>query len=541
MIGSYLKKNLQRWKEDKSHAFGMYALGVALWSHLKDTGWQLELRNELNAKLPEIASALDEPFFKPKPEGTYPPKWPKSNDGKVRSVFFPPYYGLWRMERSNALMFLPLLVSKDGSTFLRINELSESIIGRLGLAFNQLLNEIKDTDNPETGLIGYFNTLESKLPQKDWGLSAEFLALLELPAVIQLILDTGRNESFLREKSDTLRNSLVDTLADYPKYRQVFRYSHGLSCGSFLSSGISTRVCPEDVEALDKCITHAHNHFSTEMELYGLAKAIYRYAPVSEGMPNFSAEYPQDAKYLTALFVEKLLSGEHSEDLWDEKRHKCTIAFFDSENAKKFYISRYGEDNTHDTLITRIENVSGNFEDGPKLALDLGCGAGQCAKWLFEHGFSVHLVDDSKEMIALAKATMKNSLEPSTQNNKYEFHKLDAKLIHTHFANVKFNLIVANALLVHISPRHAGELFAKIYDLLVPNGRFFVNFKLRDHTLISMDNRYFAYYRESSVPEAMLRHAGFQIDEIALRLNNKTLYDVPMSILWANFYCRRPG
>ena len=87
-----------------------------------------------------------------------------------------------------------------------------------------------------------------------------------------------------------------------------------------------------------------------------------------------------------------------------------------------------------------------------------------------------------------------------------------------------------------------GSAFAICLGLLGPfptGGVFFVNFKLRDHTLISLDGRYFAYYRDASVPLTMLRNAGFHIDEIALRWNDRTLYDVSKSIQWANFYCRR--
>ena len=105
----------------------------------------------------------------------------------------------------------------------------------------------------------------------------------------------------------------------------------------------------------------------------------------------------------------------------------------------------------------------------------------------------------------------------------------------------KFSIITANALFVHIPPDRAPGVLKAIRPLLTDEGVFFVNFKINDHSLISSDGRYFAYYRDATMPEAMLRNAGFVIDEIALRSSERTMYGSMRRIQWANFYCRCPA
>jgi SAM-dependent methyltransferase len=157
------------------------------------------------------------------------------------------------------------------------------------------------------------------------------------------------------------------------------------------------------------------------------------------------------------------------------------------------------------------------------------------AKWLMKRGFDVTLVDGSTEMIQRAKATL-GRVSPK----KATFTCEDVRQMDRYLERSSFNLVIANALLVHIAPKHAAELISKIYDVLKPGGHFFFNLKIRDHTLVSLDGRYFAYYPDITSPRSMLRVAGFEVDEIALRENHMTCYGVPKDIHWANFYCRKP-
>lgn len=546
----YIKDNLDNWQDDESHLFGMYASGVALWSRLehldKDVeSWMdrehladvHELRTELNSVLKSMAQTLgQEAAYQPMPQGTHPNTTGAVAGGDLMVEFFRPYYDWWRMERSNALMFLPLLISQDGKTFLRGGELRGPIKARLGYTLNQLLNEIKESNDPETGLIYYYNHPSLALRPRDWGLSAELLSLLELPAIEHLILQAGGNEDNLNHSKQILRCALLNTLADYPKHQKVFKFTHGLSCGGFLGSGIASRICPEHVVKLDKKIVSAMDQKSTEKALYRLSIEITRTAPSLARVADYEDQEDYEAKGLTELFVSKLVAGEHSTTGWDEELHRNTIDFFDY--CADVYNRRYNFDKIHATLVTRIEDVSGTFDDGPKHALDLGCGAGQCARWLYEHGFSVDLVDASWKMLEFAEAAMADAT-PKHDSCEFNTYEQDVRHLSSEIKERKYDLVVANALMVHIDPEQVSKLLGNIYSVLKPAGRFYVSFKLRDHTLISLDDRYFAYYRDSSIPEALLRNAGFHIDEIAVRWNNKTLYGIPKVIHWANFYCRR--
>ena len=529
-MADYLCSVLSRWKEDQTHLFGTYASAVALWERLATTpdAQSKPLRSELNKRLPVIAAALTDLWFRPDPEGTYPGA--NMLDGKIMASFFVPYYRLWRMERSNALMMLPLLVSEDGKRFTRKSDLKSTEWSRLSGELVAMLEEVDSQDGTTSGLVRYCDQMRDPKAPRDWGLSAELLGLIEMPAIADLLLTAGLSATDLDEKKRVLKQSLLKTLVDVSKHREVFKFSHGISCGAFLRSDVVDRICHEHVVELDQYIVRAMAHGSTEKALHELAMQIWTGKPADRDGEDWR-RWDFETKQLTDLFVSKLASGKYTSDHWTQTSHAETIRFFDSA-AGRLHDAHYRKNGSHDTLFTRLEDVSGHFGAEAKYALDLGCGAGVCARWLVEHGFRVHLVDDSTTMLDLAKRNLKD-----IGGGRCEFTKMDARKID--FKSETFDLVVANALMVHIAPMHAGDLFAKVRSILKPGGRFFVNFKLGDHTLQSLDDRYFAYYENRNTPEAMLRNAGFIIDEIALRWNDRTCYGVSKSIQWANFYCRR--
>ena len=99
--------------------------------------------------------------------------------------------------------------------------------------------------------------------------------------------------------------------------------------------------------------------------------------------------------------------------------------------------------------------------------------------------------------------------------------------------------IFASAMMVHVPKERANDIYSKFYRLLKPEGLLFVNFKIGDHSLISMDGRFFEYYRDESYPMTQLSNNGLRIEEVIWSINSRTMYDDPKMIRWANFFCRK--
>lgn len=543
-VVDYLLKVIPTWTKDKSHLFGMYASAVALWRVLGELpcdslpGKSSSLRTCLDAHLPEMATLLRNVHYKPKPEKTYTGHLVHE---QILASFFIPYYDLWRMERSNALMFLPLLLDESGSRFTRQDDLPHAVKQRIVTSLRHLMNEVEqDTTDSSKGLIRYHNSVGRTQAPRDWGLSAELLRLLDMPAIQALLQDAGVEETALNQRRSILRRSLRETLANYGKYHPVFRFTHGLSVGAYLSEQVARRISPRQMTVLDEQIRVAGEQACSEQALHRLAQCILTGEFVTDRNDNdkedessIEANEANEAKMLTELFVRTLAAGDHaSGEHWQEGSYRDTIAYFDRPAARVNPATRSG---IHDTLFLRLLHVFGPSKERGCLALDLGCGDGSTAKWLVNKHFHVTLVDGSKEMLRRAKETLRN-----VGPGKAEFVEGDVRNIGNDLTKGPFDLVIANALFVHIAPEEAAELISKIYKVLNPGGHFFFNVKLRDHTLVSLDGRYFAYYPDIIAPRSMLRGAGFDLDEVALRDNHRTCYGVPKDIHWANFYCSKP-
>jgi SAM-dependent methyltransferase len=535
----YLLEVLPRWREDKSHLFGMYASAVALWRVLGQLPADALLSKfailikGLEAQLPNMAWRLQDVMYEPMPEKTYSGSLVHN---QVSASFFIPYYGWWRMERSNALMFLPLLLDESGSRFAREHELPHEVKRRIGASLAHLLEEITDSKDLSEGLIRYHESVGGTQASRDWGLSAELARLLDMPLIQALIKDTGVQEAALLRKISVLRRALRETLVDYRKYHDVFRFIHGLSAGAYLGEHVVPRISQTQVTVLDDQIMNAVNKFCSEKTLHRLAQCILTGRRVTM-REDQAGESTDEAKMLTELFVRTLASGDHiSKEHWNETSYERTIAYFDRPDVMSNPAALDG-DSIHDTLFLRLEHVSGRFKENRICAADLGCGYGLASKWLADRCIQLTLVDGSTGMLERAKVVLKG-IPPSEVDFKYVCD--DVRGMNRYLTNDSFDLVIANAVFVHVAPMHAADLIVKIYNILKPGGHFFFNLKIRDHSLVGLDGRYFAYYPDITSPRSMLRVAGFEIDEIALRENHRTCYGVPKNINWANFYCRRP-
>lgn len=541
-VASYLRENLSEWRSDDSHPFGMYAVAVQLRRMLKAQAGteqvaetdRVDLQSKLDDVLEPMAQALYEaPEYSPKPEGP--------NRGDVLAEFARPYHSFWRMERSNFLMYLPSLLSPHGAAFCRRDHTLES---RIALCLRGMVEEIDipfDEDRPTASLIHYhrdpgaaYGALAPGFSPRDWGLSAELASLLEAPAIQSLLESNGMERSALDARRGALRRALLATVDGWFRSPEIFEFAHSGSFARYLNLCRPDCIPPGAIAALDEQLEALRHQGITEEGLQTLVQG-------SIVGPSDLAEDEGRARAVVDMLVCKLASGDHtpdgtlvSEQLWRDRVDRAietTRKFYDGPEGLQ-HGSRYA-DGAIATLVTRLRDVcEPPPADGERRALDLGCGPGQYAKPLQDEGFTVELVDNSTQMLRLACERLGLGVNTVPTRDIYEIQR--------DFAGVKFHLIYASAILIHVPPDRAPGLYETLHELLVPGGALFVSYKIADHTLIGRGERYFAYYANHAVPASMLEAAGFQIEEVALRWNRRNMHGDPKVIHWANFYCRKP-
>lgn len=536
----YLIDNLKLWEHDYSHLFGMFAVLVKLVEMLQDNNYGKQfnpqqdkdkLITELFRVQPLMRSMLDfEVECEPCPDGTC---------RKYATVpFFKPYYNFWRMERSNFLMYFPFLITNDGQ---KLNDLIDPFIQtRCAQCLGQMLADIAipfNSEDPVKSLVRYHRKPVEGLSQgdivvRDWGLSAELAAILKLPAVSTLLCnENSMLTNVLETKLNALIAALLQTFDKYYKYPQIFKFTHGVSFGRYLQIVKPDSLCQSELRHLDESITKLCSKGVTEN---GLGELIKNDILAQAGNPKDI--------YVNAIkdmLVDKLESGEYTpdgnicfENDWERMVNDVvsttTISFYDGHGGIE-YPKRYGNSPIK-TFVTRLDDVTVWESCKDKKALDVGCGPGQYAELLMEKGFKVELVDMSEKMLKMASERLRVSKPPPRDIYKLTDYFPEEE---------QFDLIFACAMMVHVPRNRARDVYGSFYQLLRPDGVLFVNFKLRDHTLISTDGRYYEYYRDHTLPMNMLKEAGFSIEELTLRWNRRNLYGDPKEIRWANFYCKK--
>lgn len=108
------------------------------------------------------------------------------------------------------------------------------------------------------------------------------------------------------------------------------------------------------------------------------------------------------------------------------------------------------------------ENLPPTFS--PNRILDLGCGNGNVTAQLLQkfHKASYELLDASKEMITLCKGRF----------NEYDIQYHTTFFNDFHFAENKYDMIVAGFSIHHCTGEEKEGLLKKIYTSLTPNGVF---------------------------------------------------------------------
>ena len=540
-IEEYLRNNLPKWSTDKSHPFACFCILAKVREKLDEMDfagvWDPEpLIQVIDKVLPEMERSLcDWEPFELVPHGTC--RLPPSD------FVFKPYEGIWRMERSNLLMYLPLLVREDGREFNFKNPRLQNTIAR------ELEFVVLDVAPLPDGLQGrcvhyHRDAAKDGGHPLDFGLTAELLSVLTLPAIRGLKTLIDKSVQLL---CDDLEAALILGLGHYHDW-PIFKFTQSLSLGQYLEVIDKGLVSPEAIRDLDVRIDKVIKGAVTECELDALCRAI-----VQDAFGN----QPVDAELLVPgirdMLVTKLVSGEHipkdgdaSPVLhsapgigdWRDKVHDAidgTIRFFDGPGGEE-YAKRYELEPIEDYVAGICRRVKD--EESRKLkVLDIGCGPGQYAR-LFNRRKQQHkieLVDASIQMLRRA------------HQNIYETVPSDGELKPKRIENLRndypqgemFDIVFVCAMMIHV-PRHkAPEVYREFYRLIRPGGALFVNFKIGDHTLIGIGNRYHEYYRDYRIPWRMLEEAGFLVDEISMTFNRETMYRDTRRIHWANFFCNR--
>lgn len=95
--------------------------------------------------------------------------------------------------------------------------------------------------------------------------------------------------------------------------------------------------------------------------------------------------------------------------------------------------------------------------------LDVCCGTGQISKYIASEGFNVLGIDNSSNMISLAKQLVKNCKFKLADALEYE-------------SNIKYDGVLAHECLSNFTYSQARILVARIYELLKEDGKVLISF-----------------------------------------------------------------
>jgi len=339
----------------------------------------------------------------------------------------------------------------------------------------------------------------------------------------------------------TLKNAvklaLLSTFSRYHKFPGLFHFTNALSFSSSLSLFSDSAVNPHELAELDAAVDSLLCSGITEESLTSfVSDHIFKSAPKdSRGTPPKNPLEDSEIVSVRDLLLEKLQSGEYTSD---EKLWPNGIWRIRKQTTAKYYDGAYGDQYAKKYSSVPVVNFTSRLEDmfKPRLlrglkAIDVGCGPGQYAALLKQQGFEVELVDASRRMLSYASRKLKIRKAPPAR----DYFDLE-----DHCKDQSYDLIFASAMMVHVPRSLAPQMYQQFYRMLKPGGILFVNFKIGDHSLVSIGGRYYQYYRDREVPWSMLRAAGFGIVEIIERWNGQTSCGLPREIRWVNFYCVKP-
>ena len=142
--------------------------------------------------------------------------------------------------------------------------------------------------------------------------------------------------------------------------------------------------------------------------------------------------------------------------------HK-TLSYY--ENNAKHLSHRYESakvDNIHTLLL--------NIFPPKSYLLEIGCGSGRDASFMYQNGYNILAIDGSREMIAEAKRCHPELV------GKLEVIKIPNELF---FEPSSFDGVYCIATLMHLDKNEIDQTIEKVATILKTNGKFFFSVSLQ--------------------------------------------------------------
>ncbi len=136
--------------------------------------------------------------------------------------------------------------------------------------------------------------------------------------------------------------------------------------------------------------------------------------------------------------------------------HK-TLSYYD-DNAKDLSL-RY-----ESAKVDHIHALMKNTFPSRSSLLDIGCGSGRDASFMYQSGYNILAIDGSREMITQAK------LHHPELAERLKVIKIPDKL---HFEPSSFDGIYSIATLMHLEKSAIDNTLKKVAEILKPDGKFF--------------------------------------------------------------------
>lgn len=117
------------------------------------------------------------------------------------------------------------------------------------------------------------------------------------------------------------------------------------------------------------------------------------------------------------------------------------------------------------SVVLRIEQeliAKAAAPQAGEVALDLGCGTGTLTRWLAKRGLNTTGMDESSEMLAIARENARR------ENLDISWHTGD--IHHLPFDPETFDLVICNVVLEFV--RHPKQVISEALRVLKKNGRF---------------------------------------------------------------------
>jgi len=174
------------------------------------------------------------------------------------------------------------------------------------------------------------------------------------------------------------------------------------------------------------------------------------------------------------------------------------------------YVSRIAHELEHKPLDRELLDRFAKGIHGLGLACDLGCGPGHVARYLYEHGVSVIVIDLSSRMVELAR-----KLNPGIEFRQGNMASLDIE-------DGSLAGIVAFYSLIHLHRPQVVPVLQEFSRVLQPNGLLLLAFHQGQEVRHVQEwwgkqVELFGVFFERDEMEGYLREAGFEIEESLVR------------------------